>query len=269
MEKSQEETNHDDTSQFDRDVNQILELVLKSLKNELEHDIYPRKGVLFNQLILHKKATVLLRQFHSVILFVRHNAENENMTIKLSPIDPNLSLPLDGTYFCDALFYLLNSTIKLAYEGTIIWIKVHTDRINNRIVIEICYYGIQIQDNDSILTLFAGIKNNEYEGVGFEGIGLFAAKRIINAHGGDISHSSSWVSNYNIPVLFAFPQMESLAVSFTYETKQLLEYECVRLSSMQNTIVNTSSFVKYPIVFEGRINHPTYCNVFRITLPLL
>lgn len=52
MEKSQEETNDDDTSQFEEDVNEILELVTESQKNDLAHYVCQRKKVieLFDEL---------------------------------------------------------------------------------------------------------------------------------------------------------------------------------------------------------------------------
>lgn len=46
LEKSKEETNDDDTSQFDRDVNEILELVTESQKNDLAHYVCQRKKVI-------------------------------------------------------------------------------------------------------------------------------------------------------------------------------------------------------------------------------
>lgn len=236
---------------------------------QLLDKINSRPSMIFKPLELKRKDTMLFPLLFSMVMMMSDRAEGNDMFIRYTQKESYFSANIDETYINHAVFNLLDNAIKYAYDGSNILVSMYPDKAQRNVIIEVTSYGIGIKDGDRIYDLFfrgTTVLTTNMTGMG---IGMFLVKKICLAHGGDISHSSTLVSEMNVPVLFALPKKSLLGKDLTEEEKKLCEKECERLSSLEQTIVNTSSFVKYPNVFKVRIFQPTYKNVFKITLPLI
>ena len=236
---------------------------------QLLDNINSRPSMIFKPLELQKENKELFPLLLRMVMMMSARAKDNNIYIVLSQKWTHSLVNVDSTYICHALFNLLDNAIKYAYEGSNIFVTMEPDKSRNSMIIEISNYGIPIKDGERIYELFfRGSTALEKNRSGM-GIGMFLVKKICEAHGGTIKHSSEKISDMNVPVLFAFPQKQSLARDLDTLSKQSCKDECDRLSTIKKSVVYKSSFVKYPNVFQGRLYQPTYNNIFTIQLPLL
>ena len=235
---------------------------------QLLDNINARPSMIFKQLELQKEEAQIFPLLYRVVMMMSERAKNNDMYIRYKQKEHYLPVTLDTTYISHAIFNLLDNAIKYAYDGSNIWVNMYPDKTHENVYIEITNYGIPIKDGDRIYDLF--FRGNAAQGTNMSGmgIGMYLVKKICRAHGGDIRHTSDIISQMNIPVLFAMQQHYSLTNGMIESEISACEKECKRLSDIKQTVVNTSSFVKYPKMFQVRINQPTYRNMFIIKLPM-
>lgn len=248
---------------FDKQKDDVLNAL------QLLDNINARPSMIFKPLELQKENEMLFPLLFRMVMMMSDRAECYDMFIRYTQKESYFSANIDATYINHAVFNLLDNAIKYAYDGSNILVNMYPDKAQKNVIIEVTSYGIGIKDGDRIYDLFFRGTTALTTNMTGMGIGMFLVKKICMAHGGDISHSSTLVSEMNVPVLFSLPKKNILGKDLTEAEKALCEKECERLASLEQIIVNTSSFVKYPNVFKGRIFQPTYKNVFKITLPLI
>lgn len=142
------------------------------------------------------------------------------------------------------------------------------DKRKENLIVDIISYGIMIEANDRIYRLFER-SENAAKMSGGTGVGLYVVKKICRAHGGDVSHQSEKLSDYNIPILVNYIHDQRL-VTIIPDRKNEFDDAYNSLSGvLEKEVVCDSSFVKYSRVFSSRIDTPTYRNTFRVEIPLI
>lgn len=175
---------------------------------------------------------------------------------------------IDAKYLNHALFNLLDNAIKYGYEGSVIRINMNVDREESLLFVEFVSYGIEVEEGDRIYQLFERSEQAAKIASG-TGIGMYIVKKICEAHGGEVTHQSEKLSDYNIPVLFNSKNTKSIMNNLNLGQIIKIENEISRLvGPIEHEVVCDYSFVKYARVFSTRINQPTYRNTFCITIPL-
>ena len=181
---------------------------------------------------------------------------------------------MDVAYFNHALYNLVDNAVKYAFDGSNIYINMDVDRTEGKLKIQFKSFGIQIkeEDREKIYHLFERGEDAALTTKG-TGIGMFVVKKVCEAHGGNVWHSSELLSSYNIPVLFNFKYNSNLRNRINLG--KMVEYERTygkeinRLSGLiENEVVHNHNFVKNLITFNSRINTPTYRNIFFFDIPL-
>ena len=132
--------------------------------------------------------------------------------------------------------------------------------------IRIISYGIGIPEEESERVY--GLFERGTEASNIErgtGMGMYIVKKICEAHGGTISHTSKKLSDLNIPVLLNYKNIISDLTSGDIEK---IEKEISALSTVQYEVVSNRNFIEYDNVFWNRLNIPTYKNTFTVTIPL-
>lgn len=174
---------------------------------------------------------------------------------------------IDAKYFNHALYNLLDNAIKYGYEGSYIHIKLEIDKNNGNMNIIIISYGIKIENDDRIYNLFTR-SEDAAKMAGGTGIGMYIVRKICRAHGGDVTHYSEKLSDYNIPLLLNYKQNPKL-ISSIPESQSKFDKALFSLSdTKKREVVCDSSFVNYSRVFSSRIETPTFRNTFYVTIPL-
>jgi signal transduction histidine kinase len=114
--------------------------------------------------------------------------------------DPLRPMVYGDVYLLEQLLYnFISNAIKYAYRGTNILLDCMLNNEKTHHVLTVTNYGIDIGEDRKILDLFQRGKNVEgEEGLG---IGLFLARKIAIAHGGDVDFERDLVSDYNVPLI--------------------------------------------------------------------
>ena len=179
-----------------------------------------------------------------------------------------LNASLDAKYFNHALYNLLDNAIKYGYEGSNIRIKLGVDRKSNMMHIEIISYGIKIEEGNRIYNLFERSEDAAIMSGG-TGIGLYIVKKICKAHGGDVTHKSEWLSDYNIPALVNYKYDSKLASKASPEEQNKYNTSLNLIpEKIESEVVCNSVFIKYAFYFSSSVYEPTYRNTFRVSIPL-
>jgi len=248
---------------FENNKNKIKEL-LYQLK-----DIYIRPPIIFSDnLQIKKEYKSITLLFYKLRDMREERAKDSHKSIQYGNININEEIKLDEAYFSHAIFNLLDNAIKYGFDGSNIYIKINVDKQNDRLIIQIVSYGIEIKKEDKIYNLWERGDKASSMAQG-EGIGMYIVKKICEAHNGTITHKSELLSIYNIPVLFNYKYKRELAKDFSQEEIKQFDYEIERLSkSTETEVVNDHKYINYAYVFATRIKEPTFRNTFIITLPL-
>jgi len=258
---------HQEYKEYCTRYNNQKEDILNALK--LLDYINARPSMIFRPLKLRKENTMLFPLLFRMVKMMKDRADNNDMYIDYKQNSAFVSATIDEIYFSHAIFNLLDNAVKYAYDGSRIHVNMKVDNNQQCVIIEVESYGIQILEGERIYDLFFRGETVSKSNLSGMGIGMFLVRKICRAHGGDITHSSTLISEMNVPVLFALSRKRSIASKLSEDERDSCIKEYTRLSSMEEIIVETSSFVKYPFVFKSRVFQPTYKNVFSIKLPLV
>ena len=181
---------------------------------------------------------------------------------------------IDVAYFNHALYNLVDNAVKYAFDGSYIYINMDVDRTEGKLKIQFKSFGIQIkeEDREKIYHLFERGEDAALSTKG-TGIGMYIVKKVCEAHGGNVWHSSELLSEYNLPVLFNLKYNSNLRnrinLGKMVEFDKMYGKEINRLSGLiENEVVHDHNFIKNLITFNSRINTPTYRNIFFVEIPL-
>jgi signal transduction histidine kinase len=136
-------------------------------------------------------------------------------------------------------------------------------------VLTVANYGIQMEGGTDAYELYwQGSNATGTEGLG---IGLFVAKQIVDAHGGEISHESKLVSDYNVPLLKPYLTKVPLKDEILLPKFQA-ELERLTASGQYNTVVAMGEHrrQKYdPTIGEitSSIRKKTWRVTFKVKIP--
>lgn len=189
--------------------------------------------------------------------------------IKMILHKKKISADVDITYFKHAIFNLLDNAIKYGCDGSYIYMDV--DKQDEELKVQVISYGFGIpeEDNERIYHLFerGSEASKTMKGTG---IGMYIVKKICMAHGGNVSHRSERLNDFNIPILSNYRYRGLLARKCPLGDIEKYEKEISKSTydALEKEVVYDTRFVRYAMVFQSRINMPTYRNTFNITIPL-
>ena len=245
--------------------------VLESLE-QLWSINYGPSLIFGSDLIINKKTVSVFYLLYKYKKMLDATAKDNNMSISYPQSNAYVEADIDVAYFNHALYNLLDNAIKYGYEGSNIHINMDVDKQNNVLKISVVSYGIGIpdKDKDRIYNRFERGEHASLKVSDGTGIGMYIVRKICRAHGGDIHHKSTKISDFNIPVLFNFKKDEKLARKCSAEDISTYREELNRISVdvERKVVVKDNNFVKYAFVFSSRIRMPTYENIFQITIPI-
>ena len=245
------------------------EEVLESL-NQL-WDINSGSSLIFaSDLKMRKKSVEVFYLLYKMKKMLDNRAMDSNKLISYSQSNNYVEADIDIPYFNHALYNLLDNAIKYGHEGSKIHINMDVDRSHNILNVRVVSFGIEIpqEKNTNIYNLFERGLEASHISRG-TGIGMYIVRKVCMAHGGTVSHTSEKLSEYNIPILYNYKFKSTLASKNTDEDIALYNKELERLpENIEREVVNDTRFVRYAMVFQSRINTPTYRNSFNITIPL-
>lgn len=243
------------------------EEVLESL-NQLREINYGSSLIFSPFLKINKSPVQIFELLYKLKKTLNNRALDSHKKIYYYQSENYVTANIDAKYLNHALYNLLDNAIKYGYDGSYIRIHLGVDRKEELLVINVISYGIAIDSDISIYQLFERGKEASQIAKG-TGLGMYIVKKICEAHGGNIFHSSELLSNFNIPVLFNYKNRKILGNKNSLGDIESYEKEISRLSeSIENEVVCDARFILYAYVFSKTINMPTYRNTFVITIPM-
>lgn len=197
----------------------------------------------------------------------------------LSPSDKlRPKLYADPSALEQALNCLYRNALRYSYKFT----KIHVDAMLNtelgkpRYEFKVTSYGAEILETEQKLIFELGYRGKRHiHGLAGSGFGLFIAKRIANAHNGDIYlKESKLISNVNIPLIERYLKMDEGSRYFNKDLKNKCktEYEHLKYNKIYNDVVYKNS--ENPDKLEEKscknyINNKIYQNTFIIWIPII
>jgi len=188
----------------------------------------------------------------------------------------NLSLEDDGKFkiFGDKLlleqaFYnLVNNAVKYSYRGT--KIRMNCTKMENNIHVMVTNYGLELDLKTAIFNLYQrGDNVADNEGLG---VGLYLAKKIVDAHGGEIVTRCDVLSSYNVGLIE--PYLLKPGHLTDPESVEILREEKKRLQDLNKykevIAIDETGECKYnPTWGElfNSIHDPTYEVTFDVVIP--
>jgi signal transduction histidine kinase len=111
------------------------------------------------------------------------HAEYRDLRFTVTPVDPALAVDADPQLLASAVMNLLNNAFKNTRSGGGVFLRAHSD--GQRLVVEIedeC--GGIPEGKEDLFRAFGDRRGTDRSGLG---LGLSMARRVVRAHGGDIS----------------------------------------------------------------------------------
>jgi hypothetical protein len=151
-----------------------------------------------------------------------------------------VALKADKIQFEHVINNLIDNAVKYCYRGTQIVIEVsETDQYN---ILTVVSYGPKINKLNEIFELY----QRDTENVEGEGIGMYLAREIIQAHGGNINAVSTEQSLLNIPCIENYIENKSFF-------KKSLSFN--EIDEIENTIANNYSESNIEDIIAPRAKH--------------
>ena len=241
--------------------------VLESL-DQLREINYGSSLIFSSHLQINKKPVEVFEILYKLKKTLITRASDSHKNIFYKQKENYVKANIDAKYFNHALYNLLDNAIKYGYEGSNVRINMNVDRKKGILIIDVVSYGIKIEEGDRIYKIFERSEEATRINRG-TGLGLYIVKKVCEAHGGTINHTSQFLCNYNIPILFNYKYRNLLAQKNSLNEIMYFNHEIARLSgSIEHEVVCNTHFVKYAIVFSSSIYTPTYRNTFCVQIPL-
>ncbi len=174
------------------------------------------------------------------------------------------------------VYNLVGNSLKYSHRGTVIWLDCKkVEKYSRKVqILTITNFGPKVEEGINVYKLYHRGKNvSEEEGMG---VGLFIAKRIAEAHGGEICHYSTRISDYNVPLIEHYIKTKRTNLFVPDEKlKEQLRTELARLKAegLYEKIIARSEqwdFLLYHPVkrqLSDAIMEATYEVVFEVVIP--
>ena len=255
----------EDYSKYKDEYDKYREEVLESLIQL--NSINSGSSLIFSPVLkIHKESTQVFYLLYKLKKVLDVRASDSHKYIQYQQNEDGVRANIDVTYFNHALYNLLDNAIKYGHEGSYIYIYMDVNRKTDCLNVRVVSYGIGIlqEEQQLIYNLFGRGSDASHISRG-RGLGMYIVKKVCEAHGGKISHTSEKLSDYNIPVLLNY---KNIIKKLSLEEVITIEKELSWLSAIQHEVVYDRNFVKYEYVFRNRVKTPTYRNTFYVTIPL-
>lgn len=171
---------------------EFLERAYESNERQLStiNDLLQIARIDANKLELVKQPTDLVAVVESAIREQQNTFKRRQQTVKLHAQTPTLQAATDEQHLRMAIDNLLDNAGKYSHQNTTVVITLRAAK--GRAIIAVADQGVGIATADfgKLFQKFSRIGNPLSISVGGNGLGLYVAKKVIDAHGGDISVSS-------------------------------------------------------------------------------
>ncbi|MCX6244702.1 MAG: ATP-binding protein [Bacteroidetes bacterium] len=206
-------------------------------------------------------------------------AQHKKIHIKVDvPIKDD---PLRPMVFADLVlieqivYNLLRNALKYSYRGTNVWLDCSKESTSpdSPHILTVTSYGIPIlkEDDERIYGLHERGNNTTQNDKNSQGIGLYLAKKIINAHKGAIYHTSKMLSAKYLPFFHPYllhpafidhPKFSEIQNEFKQIKESDIYLKCCAMSSHGDPLF-------YPSFNEvsKKINTPIYETTFYVVIP--
>ena len=210
---------------------------------QLLNNVVDRPSFMLKDLVLsYSKFCIvsLLRRIKS--LYINQAIHKEKSIEIVTEFNPDeLIIDVDYDLMMQVLYNLTDNAVKYSHRGSVIRFELEKKNKNN-VRIVVVSYGPKISNDDNIYNLYYRDPNiiNLEDGLG---IGMFVSKKIINAHNGTLSHSSSHLSDFNIPCLYYYSRSDK-------------KIQLISDNKLSHDIINESNKIKFKeiIAFSNKGN---------------
>jgi signal transduction histidine kinase len=172
---------------------EFLERAYESNERQLStiNDLLQIARIDANKLELIKHPTDLVALVQSAEREQRSTFKRRDQTVDLQAKPPALEVNVDKPRLRMAIDNLLDNAGKYSPAGTVITIAIHKTKTAAYVDVTDHGVGIAKQDFSKLFQKFSRIDNPLSISVGGNGLGLYVAKKVIDAHGGNISIDST------------------------------------------------------------------------------
>jgi len=141
------------------------------------------------QLFIDRQEAELYEIVQNSIAEVREKAEAKNITIKLTG-KKSIRAKVDAHFMSMVIENLLSNAVKYSYPDTTVRVTLASTPAHIELRVKDQGVGVDKQHFDALFEKFSRIENPLSRSEGGSGIGLFLTKRLVEAHGGDITIDS-------------------------------------------------------------------------------
>lgn len=223
----------------------------------LTHNIYEKSRLVFRDIEVTERENKHLSEIlvKMAKIFRPLAAHKKNSIPEPGVLGKKIDIKIEEHYFEHVLYNLLDNAVKYAYDGSYIYINVEEKEMN--LIISVTSYGQRIEDGEKIYELYfrSDTLKSQHEGLG---VGMFVARKVAEAHGFKLMHTTERLSPNNLPALYA--NADSYKGLFD-NTKEDAFHEVVVLKGQEPL------FKPGKIETDKLIHMPTFRNKFSIIIP--